>query len=56
MKVIKSKSNKTSQKIHSLLKPSAVNTSVDRVLVVYGEQDASIYYEAPQPKPVARAG
>ena len=47
MKVIKSKSSKTSEKIHWLMGGSP-KSSPDRVLVVYGEENASIYYEGPQ--------
>jgi hypothetical protein len=48
MKVIKSKTSKTPAKIDSLMRPppSAEQGAVNRLLVVYGEQDASIYYEA----------
>jgi hypothetical protein len=57
MKVIKSKPHKAPETIDSLLKSPAKTPggSVDRVLVVYGEGDASIYYEPPvTSRPVVR--
>ena len=57
MKVIKAKSNKASEKASWLTKGAATSPAADRVLVVYGEESASIYYEAAQPaaKPATRA-
>ena len=55
MKLIKSKPSKTSATIHSLMRPpsnGAAAPQAERVLVVYGEADASIYYEAGTPRRV----
>jgi hypothetical protein len=49
MKVIKAKAGKAKQAIHSLMKGAPAAAMADRVLVVYGEEDASIYYESPAP-------
>jgi hypothetical protein len=54
MKVIKEKHHKTPAKIQSLMKGEPSHASVERVLVVYGEQGASIYYEPPAAKPTLR--
>ena len=51
MKIIKAKSSKAPEKVKSLIHPPSPADCVDRVLVVYGEQDASIYYEPPAQKP-----
>jgi hypothetical protein len=49
MKVIKAKAGKAKQAIHSLLKGAPQEAVGDRVLVVYGEENTSIYYEPPAP-------
>jgi hypothetical protein len=50
MKVIKAKAGKAKQAIHSLMKGPPREAAADRVLVVYGEQSARIYYdESPAP-------
>jgi hypothetical protein len=49
MKVIKAKAGKAKQAIHSLMKGTPPEAAADRVLVVYREEDASIYYEPSAP-------
>ena len=50
MKVIKAKAGKAKQTIHSLMKGAPAEAAADRVLVVYGPENARIYYdESPAP-------